>query len=162
MQVIEYQELKDYYEYITLEIDLHNIFASQASQVMLKGGMRFDEVGGPGWTHDGENLRLLPRKGNDARIFGYADLPTFFSNPIYAGEEYNRAISYTTYINAFRNTRPYEIFVGKKELIAHGYRHLYARTLIQEGQTFEQARQKMGEKTMASAIIYLSGTIYRM
>lgn len=162
MERLSTDDLRNYLNNIMSLLVINNIFAWQISDVMRKGGMRFDEVGGNTWTADTDNIRLLPRKGNDARIFIEGELPSFFYEPIKNGGEYDPIISYNLYVNLFKAYRPYPIYLGKKELIAHSFRHLYARERLQYGEEPNQIRQKMGEKTMATMATYLYAEVYRM
>lgn len=159
--VLSNQEIIDYYSYILHKLKKRNVYAWQVANIQWLGGMRFAEVGGEGWSFNENGLLLAPRKGNDGRIFPLGQLPSYFERAILKGQTWNSPISYNTYTSEIEFVRPFPVYVGKKELLSHGFRYSYSRALLEQIKIPNLVRQNVGERTMASMAIYLYGEVYR-
>ena len=102
-------------------------------------------------------LLLQPGKNNNQRIFKANSVPNSFL-------EYLKSESldhnFATYQKLNYNFNKYfiysHIYVGNKECRLHLFRHNYVKTLISQGFTNEEIKDKLGEKNQSSADMYIN------
>lgn len=125
-------------------------------------GCRIQEATDPiRWRRLGSDYALKPLKGNDIRTFSTAELSqntiVYLNNfPNYPQEIPMR--KYQQQFDYFKGN--VTILRGQKEISTHLFRHNYARQLRVNGLTDVQVQNKLGERTLSSALEYLDTKIF--
>jgi hypothetical protein len=113
------------------------------------------------WTFQSSSVwALKPNKESNTRLFSVNILPepwkTYFADP----DDDIHKINYRK-VQYFLTTlfRPYGLKINEKYLLAHIYRHNYAKALQAQGHTVEDIAANLGHKSLTSTNYYLNSII---
>lgn len=160
------------YTISTLEADLKtfirtignfNIAYGSLFFTQKKMGARINELCNPAFWNfkDIEKIELQPQKGNKLRYFDMSIFDEYAQIKI-KNNEFPFAFctpEVTRYF--FNNYYPrLHVWVERKEIQSHLFRHLYCKKLFEAGQTISQISEKLGERDTKNTQGYIYSQLY--
>lgn len=136
-----------------------NFLAFHTFDMLLRFGLRFNEICYENWQIVDYQVYLHTRKNNNTRIFSIDEIPEYFIQAI-DYQRHNYFFAYSTAYRFFERNIEYYFNSDKEHnLSLHIFRHNYCKELLKQGLSDEIVALKLGEKSVNSMYYYKNSII---